>query len=90
MVGLSVMFSKPVISWLMLHVTFSHHIMLRAQPEIKSLRKIGFSGMASSATTVNIGAVRAWPIKNSRDRRNNIRTFEWVGSAEPNSLNLAL
>jgi hypothetical protein len=50
-------FSRPVISWRMLQVVFNHHNMLRAQPEIKSLRVIGLSGNASNAMRVNIGAV---------------------------------
>jgi hypothetical protein len=41
----------------MLQLMRSHQIMLRAQPEIKTLRVTGFSGSARNAMNVNMGAV---------------------------------
>jgi hypothetical protein len=51
------MFSMPLISCLTLQVTRNHQIMLRAQPEISWLRKMGLTGHASKAMSVKMGAV---------------------------------
>ena len=44
--------------------------MLRAQPEMSLLRKMGLSGKIKNASNVNIGAVIIWPIKNNKLRMN--------------------
>jgi hypothetical protein len=69
MQGLSGMFSMPLTSWRTLQVTRNHQIMLRAQPEISWLRKMGLTGQASKAMSVKMGAVISWPIKNKLERR---------------------
>jgi hypothetical protein len=76
MLGEVGMFSNPVISWRILQVMRNHHSILRAQPEINTLRVSGLSGSDSNAMNVNMGAVMICPNKNSNERKNSmVRCF---------------